>query len=156
MNTEMEAKTISECIVADSVDTMTFDGFYQSIKKESADAQNPNLQKVTVVIVPTGGITITDTVAGDWWDSAIALSVLPADIALTHPDTEQLVVRAIMPDGRAITVAAADLTFSSSVEADATVSAAGLITTVSSGATVIHITTTDGGLLDAYAQVTVT
>lgn len=59
MYTEMEAKTVSECVITNPVDTLTFDGFYQSIKVESADAQKPDVVKLTVVLAVTGGVTIS-------------------------------------------------------------------------------------------------
>jgi len=58
MYAEMEAGTKSECVITDNVDSMTFDGFYTSLKKEAADAQNPDVIKVTVVLSPTGDIDI--------------------------------------------------------------------------------------------------
>lgn len=56
MFTELDAGTISSCVITGSEDTMTFDGFYTSIKPEAADAQTPDVDKVTVVISPTGDI----------------------------------------------------------------------------------------------------
>lgn len=46
---EMLAKTISEVVISNEVDTMTFQGFYQSVKPESADAQSPNALRASVV-----------------------------------------------------------------------------------------------------------
>ena len=59
MFTELSAGTVSSCVITNSVDTMTFDGFYTSIKPESADAQKPDVDKVTVVLQPTGDITFS-------------------------------------------------------------------------------------------------
>ena len=153
----IKAKTIDDVVIVSNLNTYTYtEGFYLSIEEEGADAQNPDVMKCTIVMALNGEPTITTTVgAGDWWDSAIALAIVNPQIALTHPATRQLVVNAIMPNGVVITVDAADLTFTSSVEAKATVDAAGLITTVAAGDTTIKATTTDGGLLDAYALVTV-
>lgn len=59
MYSEMAAETVSECIVANPSDTMTFQGFYTSIKEEAADAQNPDLVKLTVVIACAGFINFS-------------------------------------------------------------------------------------------------
>lgn len=56
MFTELAGGTISSCVITNSVDSMTFDGFYTSIKPEAADAQKPDVDKVTVVLQPTGDI----------------------------------------------------------------------------------------------------
>lgn len=55
---EMEAKTISTVVVANPQDSFSFSGFYQSIKVEGADAQSPNAVRASVVITPTGEVTI--------------------------------------------------------------------------------------------------
>lgn len=58
MYADMEAKTVSEFEISNSEDTMTFSGFYTSIKPEAADSQNPDLDKLTVVISPTGDLSL--------------------------------------------------------------------------------------------------
>jgi hypothetical protein len=60
MQDEMEARLVNEIVLADVLQSMTFDGFYLSVKKEPADAQAPDVIKATVVISPTGPLTITD------------------------------------------------------------------------------------------------
>lgn len=57
MITEMLNKTVSEVILANPVDTFTFDGFYTSVKPEAADATKPDAVRVSAVISPTGEIT---------------------------------------------------------------------------------------------------
>ncbi len=59
MYDEMESKTISQCVVSNSIDTMTFSGWYQSIKEEQADAQNPDAIKAIVVLEITGGVVLS-------------------------------------------------------------------------------------------------
>lgn len=59
MYSDMAAKSIEQCVVANDVDTLTFSGWYQSIKEEQADAQNPDAVKVTCVIAITGGVVIS-------------------------------------------------------------------------------------------------
>lgn len=59
LNTDMEAGTVSQCVVSNPQDTMTFSGWIESLKEESADAQNPDAVKLTAVIVVTGGVTIS-------------------------------------------------------------------------------------------------
>jgi hypothetical protein len=58
---EMLAKTVDEVIIANEVDTLTFDGFYLSVKPEAADSQSPNAVRASVVISPTGPIVINTT-----------------------------------------------------------------------------------------------
>lgn len=59
MVNEMGAKTISACVIANALYTGTFQGFYTSIKTESADAQSPDVVKATVVLQPASGISLT-------------------------------------------------------------------------------------------------
>jgi hypothetical protein len=59
----MEDKLVAAAVLVDGQDTFTGTAFIASIKKEAADAQNPNAIKATVVIAWTGSIAITDTVA---------------------------------------------------------------------------------------------
>lgn len=56
---EMLAKTISTVVIGDGVETMSFDGYYLSAKKEAADAQSPDVNKLTVVLAATGALVIT-------------------------------------------------------------------------------------------------
>lgn len=56
---DMEAESIEQCIVANPVDTMTFSGWYQSVKEEAADAQSPDAVKLTVVLAITGGVVLS-------------------------------------------------------------------------------------------------
>ncbi|HLE52699.1 MAG TPA: hypothetical protein VI755_11590 [Anaerolineales bacterium] len=56
---EMASKTISSVVISDGVESMTFDGYYLSAKKEAADANSPDVSKLTVVIAPTGSLIIT-------------------------------------------------------------------------------------------------
>lgn len=55
---EMLAKTISEVVLANGVNSFTFDGFYLSVKPEDADAQAPNAVRASVVMTPTGEIEV--------------------------------------------------------------------------------------------------
>ncbi len=57
---EMAAQTISTCVITDNgVNTLTFSGWYQSVKEEPADAQSPDADKLTCVIVVTGGVLLS-------------------------------------------------------------------------------------------------
>lgn len=55
---EMLAKTVSEVVITNTVDTITGDGFYLSIKEESADAQSPNAVRASVVVSFAEGVII--------------------------------------------------------------------------------------------------
>jgi hypothetical protein len=57
--TDMEAESIEQCIITNPVDTMTFSGWYQSVKEEPADAQSPDAVKLTVILAITGGVVVS-------------------------------------------------------------------------------------------------
>lgn len=59
MYADMEAKTIEACVISNDVDTLTFSGWFQSIKEEQADAQSPDAVKITCVVTVTGGVVIS-------------------------------------------------------------------------------------------------
>ena len=59
IETELVAKTVSSCVITDSINTITFSGFYTSVKPEAADAQTPDVSKLTVVLSATGSIAIS-------------------------------------------------------------------------------------------------
>ena len=61
MVADMLAKTVGAVVITNEVDTMSFDGFYLSVTPEAADAQSPNALRASVVITPTGEITISPT-----------------------------------------------------------------------------------------------
>jgi hypothetical protein len=46
-------------VIANGVETMTFSSFILSYKVEDADATGPDADRVTVVVRPTGAITLT-------------------------------------------------------------------------------------------------
>jgi len=54
----MNAKTVATAVLTNPIDTMTFAGWYKSVKEESADATSPDSVKMTVVFTPTGQIVI--------------------------------------------------------------------------------------------------
>lgn len=56
---EMQSKTISTVAISDGVETVSGDGYYVSAKKEAADAQSPDVSKLTVVIAFTGPLAVT-------------------------------------------------------------------------------------------------
>jgi hypothetical protein len=60
IQTEMEAKTVSEVVITNGIGEMSFDGYYLSVKPEAADANAPDALKATVVIACTGAITFDD------------------------------------------------------------------------------------------------
>jgi len=94
--------------------------------------------------------------SANWYDDVYALAISSADIALTHPATRQLVVRALHESGSPSTPPMADLTFASGTVGTATVGAnTGLITTVAAGDTLISVTITAKPAIDAFADVTV-
>jgi len=90
----------------------------------------------------------------NWYDNVIGLSIEGGDFTLANAATKQLVVRAIPSSGAAFIPPVADLTFSSSVVADATVSAGGLVTWQSAGLTLIKATITAKPSIDASVEAT--
>ena len=59
LKTYMVNKTVNTAVVANGQDTMTFSAFFTSVKPEAADATSPDANKVTVVLSPTGGLTLS-------------------------------------------------------------------------------------------------
>lgn len=112
----------------------------------------------------TGGCTnadyyarVTEIISSALWYSTVTgISILGGDRNLTHPGTLQLAVRVVTSDGLVFTPPMADLTFSSSVPAKATIGAnTGLITSVATGATVISVTITAATSIDSSFTLTV-
>lgn len=94
--------------------------------------------------------------SANWYDDATMIGVVGGDFAITHPGTKQLIVKAVHSDGSVSTCPNADLTFSSSDTGKATVTAnGGLVSSVATGTSNIHVTVTAKTSLDAYAVVTV-
>jgi len=86
---------------------------------------------------PTIRDVVSDVVHGfsDEWDIA-SLAITPNPIAITGTGTQQLTVTATRQDG-ATSVVTSQCTFVSATPAKATVSAAGLVTGVATGTSVI-------------------
>jgi hypothetical protein len=59
LDTAIDNKTVANSVIANGVDTMTFSSFIVSYKLESADAQSPSADRATVVVQPTGAITLS-------------------------------------------------------------------------------------------------
>jgi len=59
LETACANKTVNTCYLTDPIGGMLFSGWIKSIKKEAADATKPDSSKLTVVVTPTGGITIS-------------------------------------------------------------------------------------------------
>jgi hypothetical protein len=57
--TEQAAGTVSPIVLSDEEDIFTCDGYYVSVKKEDADANNDQPTKATVVIALTGIPVVT-------------------------------------------------------------------------------------------------
>ncbi len=95
--------------------------------------------------------------SANWYDDVYALAVAPAEIALVHPTTRQLVVKALHEVGSPSTPPMADLTFASDATGVATVGAhTGLVTTVGAGTANISVYITSKTSVDAFAEITVT
>ncbi len=102
--------------------------------------------------------TITEVVnSANWYDSVTMLAIQDDTIALTHPDTENLVVWAIPNNGDAPFIApVADLDFTSGTVGTCTVGLhTGLITTVAAGTSVITCVITSKNTVGTTANVTV-
>lgn len=89
----------------------------------------------------------------NWYDNVVGLSIEGGDFTIAS-GTRQLIVRAIPSSGASFIPPTADLTFSSSVTADATISSSGLVTWVSSGSTLLHVTITAKTSVDASVTAT--
>lgn len=94
--------------------------------------------------------------ASNWYDDVYALAFAPSEIALVHPATRQLVLKALHESGSPSTPPMSGLTFASDTVGVATVSAGGLVTTVGAGTTTISVFITAKSTVDAFAEITVT
>jgi len=102
-----------------------------------------------------GYITRVLTTA-NWYDDITALAIVGGDLALSHPTTSTVVVRAIHSDGSVSTPPVAQLTFASATVGTATITAnGGVITTVAGGTSVISVFPTAATAYDAYMTLTV-
>ena len=100
--------------------------------------------------------TITEILNdANWYDGVIALAIEGGDFSLAVADTKQLRVFAIPSVGAAFLAPVADITFSTSDAAKATVSS-GLVTGVATGPSTIKATITSKTAIDANVIVTVT
>jgi hypothetical protein len=132
----------------------TFNGLIGDIAMSTANAKSPGEETVDITIQPTGAVTIA-AVGGNWYTdvTAIFTDVGGAYTTPAVPGTHQLIVYKVipgLPDQAMNATEIAACTFASTVGAKATVSAAGLITAVASGATVVTV------LITAKATVTTT
>lgn len=91
----------------------------------------------------------------NWYDDVIALAIVGGDFSLAVAGTKTLVVKSLHSDGSVGTPPVADLTFSTTSGAIATVSSAGLVTGVSAGTATISVTITAKTAIDASVKVTV-
>jgi hypothetical protein len=94
--------------------------------------------------------------AANWYDNVIALSIAGGDFALaTTLGTQLLSVWAIPSFGAAFKPPVADLTFVSGTPGKATVDAAGLVTGVATGTSLLNVKITAVPAVDTSATVTV-
>lgn len=92
--------------------------------------------------------------SANWYDDAIALAIVNGDLALTHPDSETLLVKAVHSDGSISIPPTADLTFASD-DVGVCTNVAGLVTTVAAGTTYVSVTITSKTEIDAAVEVVV-
>jgi len=94
--------------------------------------------------------------SANWYDTCIALAIVGGDIAVTHPSTSTVVVKAIFSDGTVSTPPVADLSFTSGTVGTATIGLhTGVLVSVATGTSLIHVTVTAKTSLDANASLTV-
>jgi hypothetical protein len=92
-----------------------------------------------------------------WYDGLLTIGIVSGDFALAVGATKTLVVKGVFSDNTVATISNALLTFSSSDGAKATAGAnTGLITGISAGPSVIHVTPVAAGASQFDAEVTVT
>lgn len=90
------------------------------------------------------------------WDNVVSLAVYDSDIDLASAETQTITVYAIYSDGTVPSkIDNSYLTFTSSDNAVATVTSAGVVTATGVGTANIEIVATDNTNLSAYAVVTV-
>lgn len=136
----------------------SFNGILKDIKNSVADASKPSEEVVTITIQPTGAVTIA-AAAGNWYTDVGYIYLNTGGLlALTHPTTSQLTVYGVIPGLPPFQLSAAQIancTFASSVAGQATVSAAGLITTVAAGDTTVSVHITAKAAVETVVVVTV-
>lgn len=59
LDTAIDNKTVANSVLSNGVETWTFSSFILSYKIEDADATSPDADRLTVVVKPTGAITIS-------------------------------------------------------------------------------------------------
>jgi hypothetical protein len=146
-----------------NIPAWSFDAAILSFDLGTADAKKPDEETVVIEIQPTGTVTVA-AAATNWYDSVTALYTdVGGAYTIDDPGTHQLVVYAVVPGLPPTELSAAqllDLTFDSTETGKATVStspaAAGLITTVDPGDTVITIILTSDPTVNTTILVTVT
>jgi hypothetical protein len=95
--------------------------------------------------------------SANWYDNVIGLSIEGGDFALVHPATKLLSIWAIPETGSAFKPPVADLTFASSVDTKATVSAVGLVESLdATGDTTIKVSITAKTAVNANVICSVT
>jgi hypothetical protein len=101
---------------------------------------------------------ITEIISSSkWYDTCYALAVVDDSISLDATNTTAtLDVRALYTNAMPNKPSYADLTFTSSTPATATVNSSGVITRVAAGTTVITVVITNKNTISAQADVTVT
>jgi hypothetical protein len=116
---------------------------------------SPDLTTAACSSVPVLGTIkeILDSV--NWYDNVIGLSIEGGDFAMTHPSTKTLVVYAVPTSGYAFRPPVADLGFTSGTTGKATINAAGLVTTVATGTSLLSVTITSKNTIDASVTLTV-
>ncbi len=142
-----------------SMPAWSFSGLLTDFKYETANAQKPGEETVTITIQPTGAVTIA-AAATNWYDDVTYLFTdLGGAYSVAHPATHQLIVYAVIPGLPPHLVTAAemaDIDFASSVVGKATIDAAGLITTVAAGDTVISAHLGSDATVETATNMTVT
>ena len=132
-----------------------------SLELSSTGVSKTPLKAMALSSVVSGAsiyATITESIdSSNWYDSVTMLAIQDDTVALTHPDTETLVVWAIPSNGDAPFIApVADLSFTSGTVGTCTVGLhTGLITTVAAGTSVITCVITSKNTVGTTANVTV-
>jgi hypothetical protein len=136
--TAFDAAVPAACVFTEQgMPAWSFDAIISTFDLGKASAQKPAEEVVIITLTPTGTFAI-DPAVGDWYTPVTALFFDTGEFSIVGTATKQLHVYAVAPGMPPFEVPDySDLTFASSDDSYATVSAAGLVTGVAAGDTYI-------------------
>lgn len=135
--------------------SLTADGV-SSTPLSARALSSPDLATAACTNVPVLAKITEILDSANWYDNVIALAIQGGDFSLTHPTTSTLSVWAVPSSGASFKPPVADLDFTSGTTAKATIGLhTGLVTTVSTGTTLLSVTISSKTSIEVKALLTV-